>query len=707
VTPLLPHAALRRLLDPHSVAILGASPRPGAFALRVLDNLADFRGRVHLVNPRYERIGERPCHPSLAALPEAPDCVAIATAREGVEELLAECAAIGAGGAVVFASGYAETGMAERVAQQARLAALARERGLPVLGPNCLGFGNFLTGAGVTFSAGPRPVAPRLPQAAIGIVSQSGAIGFALAQAVERGVPVSHVLTAGNAAGADVADLTAWLVEEPGCHAIACVLEGLAEPRRLLAAAALAERAGKPLLVHKMASGAHGADAALSHTGAIAGADAVWRAALREAGAILVRDLGALVETALFLAKAPPVPRAAGVAVISTSGGAGVAAADAAEAHGVPMPQPGEAAQAVLRARIPEFGAPKNPCDATAQVLNDPESFSACAGALAADPAFGVLMYPNTYAYDFSTRRIPVLAELAAAQSKILCVPWLSESREGEGARAAEAVPGTAVFASMDRCFAAIAAWQARARMAPPGPPLLVPEPVRAKVAAMLREAPGPVLTERRAKAVLAAYGIPVVEERLVQDAETAVAAAGALGYPVVLKAESAALPHKTEAGVVMLDLRDADAVRRAHALILARAGVPLDGVLVQPMVGRGVEVMLGARQDPLFGPVAVAGLGGVMVELLRDTAPGLAPLAPETARRMLEGLQGFPLLAGFRGGPRVDLDRLAEILCRVAALAADHADRIAELDMNPLICAGGGRMVAVDALIVLKEPGA
>ncbi|MBE9603754.1 acetate--CoA ligase family protein [Acetobacteraceae bacterium H6797] len=687
---------LARLLKPRSVAVLGASPRPGAFGLRVLENLAGFEGRVFPVNPRYEAIGERTCFPSLKDLPEAPDCVVIATAKETVAPLLEEAIAAGASGVVVFASGYAETGDA---AGQAALAARAREAGVALLGPNCLGFLNNISGAGVTFSAGPKPVRPATR--ALGIVSQSGAIGFGLAQAMERGVSISHVLTSGNAAGVDAADLVGFLAEDEDTAAIAVVLEGLAAPRRLMEAIALAGARGKRVVAHKMAASAAAAEAALSHTGAVAGGHAIWCAALREAGAVLVDELGLLVETAAFFAKAPLRPAGPGVAVISTSGGAGVIAADAAEAAGVAMPQPGEAAAAVLAARIPDYGSTRNPCDVTAQVLNDPAALGECAGALAADPAYGALLYPNTYAYPFSTRRMPVLAEIAAKEGKLLCVPWLSELREVEGAVAAERHPHVALFSTMRGCMGAIAAWQAE----PPVAEIAYSASGDEKsAAAQLLTAGGKVLTEAEGKTVLAAYGIPVVPDERVENAEQAVAAAEALGYPVVLKVESPDILHKTEAGAVALDLRDAAAVRAAHAACLANAaravpGARIRSVLVQPMLPRGVEVMVGARRDPLFGPVVVAGLGGVMVEVLGDVALGLAPISEHAARRLLESLKGAALLRGFRGAPPVDMARLAGIVARVAALAAEQ--EIAEIDVNPLLCLPDGRILAADALIV------
>ncbi|HEY8611754.1 MAG TPA: acetate--CoA ligase family protein [Roseomonas sp.] len=701
--PLVSHAALRRFLHPGSIAVVGASERPGAFGARVLDNLSGYGGAIWPVNPRYTSLGGRACYASLEALPSVPDCVAIATPREGVATVLEQAASAGAGGAVIFAAGYAETGLANRLAEQRSL--LASAGTMPLLGPNCLGFSNFRLQAGVTFSAGPKASSP--PGPAFGVVSQSGALGYALAQAVERGGAVSHVLTAGNAAGLDAADLVAFLAEEPNCEAIACVVEGLAEPDRLLAAAALVAKAGKPLLIHKMAIGAQGAAAALSHTGAVAGSHAVWQSALREAGAVLVEDFAALAEMAAFFAKAPPAPRARGVVVVSTSGGAGILAADAADRHGVPLPQPGNAAAAILEARIPEYGAATNPCDLTAQVLNDAEALVACTEALAADSTFGALLYPNTHAYAFSANRIPVMAGIASRHGSFLCVPWLAELHENEAAQATHALPGAALFSSMDRCFAALAAWGERAaHMAQPSDrPATLEASAKRRVQALLDAAPGSLLTESYVKAVLAAIGVPVVPERQVPDAAAALLAAEELGYPAVLKAESPDLPHKTEASAVRLDLRDADALRSACEEMLshlAQRDPPprLDGLLIQPMLPRGVEVIIGGRQDPLFGPVVAVGLGGAMVELLGDMAVAPAPIGPAQAMRMLRSLRGFPLLAGFRSATRVNLEALAEILCRVSALMTEEK-RITEIDINPLICRGED-IVAVDGLIAL-----
>jgi acyl-CoA synthetase (NDP forming) len=700
-------ADLKRVLHPASIAIVGASSRVGSFGERVLNNLAGYTGNLHLVNAKYDRLGDRACHPSLGALPESPDCVVVCVPREGVEDVVLEAASVRAGGVILFASGYAETGKEDRIAQQARLSHIAAETGLRILGPNCLGIANYSLGARITFSE--YPAVRPLRAASVAIASQSGALSQSLAQAIECGASVSHSFAAGNQSDVDVADLVAYLAEDDACRSIVCVFEGMAQPERLLQAADLAWKNGKPLLIHKLATGRLGSEAAISHTGSLAGSNSAYLAAFRRAGAILIDDFEALMEAAAFFAKAP-APKARGVAVIATSGGAGIMAADKAEEHSVPMPQPSAAATAVLTQHIPDFGSARNPCDVTAQVVNNPQSLWACGEALLADEQYGAAIMPQPVAFDFHTPRIEALGNISREHGKITCNVLISQWLQGPGALEAELNPNVAQFRSMDRCFATLAAWHDFHERQQVGARVLrrISEAsAAAQAASMLADATGRTLAEREAKAVLAAYGVPVVQERLVQSEDEAVAAADAVGYPVVLKVESPDLPHKTEAGVVRLNLRDAAAVRNAYRAINANAqrvtpAPRITGVLVQPMIGAGVEIMVGARVDPQLGPMIIAGLGGTMVELLKDVSVELAPVTPLEARAMLTRLKGAALLTGFRGSQPLDVDRLAEVICRLSEFAADQADSIAELDVNPLICSSD-RIVAVDALIALK----
>jgi acetate---CoA ligase (ADP-forming) len=697
--------AMRRLLAPESVAVVGVSERANAFGSRTVANMKDFDGRLYQINARYAALHGRPCYPDLAALPEVPDCVVIATPREAVEPIARACAAAGVGGILVYAAGFAETGKPEHLALQERLVAIARGANMRMIGPNTIGLVNYASGAGLTFSAMPdrRPLRPH----AIGIVSQSGSLGFSLSQAVERGVSVSHVLTAGNSADVDVADHVAYLAGDPDCHAIACLFEGMADPDRMLRAAAMCWEADKPLVMYKIATGQEGARAALSHTGSLAGSEQAYAAGFARAGVVQVDKLEALVETAAFLAKAGR-PKAAGAVVIATSGGATIIAADKAELHGVPLPQPGSDAAAVLAREVPEYGSTRNPCDVTAQVIASSDTLAACAGALLADPAYGVMVTSHAYAYESATSRLPVFSRAAAETGKIVCNVWAPEWLGGPGSVETESDPHLALFHSMDRCFATIAAWQRRdalRRADRSTERRFAGAEAAAAMRGLLAATPAATLTEREAKAVMARYGIPVVEDRLVRDAAAARKAAEALGFPVVLKGESPDVLHKTEAGLVKLNLRSAGEVEAAfHEIMTAVDRLTprpdFRGVVVQPMVPKGVEVMVGARHDPQFGPLVVVGLGGVLVEVLRDTALSLAPVGPSEAEAMLRSLKGAALLDGFRGAPAVAIPRLAEIVCRFSELAADAGEGIAEMEINPLICAGD-RIVAADALIV------
>jgi acyl-CoA synthetase (NDP forming) len=457
-----------------------------------------------------------------------------------------------------------------------------------------------------------------------------------------------------------------------------------------------------------MATGEQGALAAMSHTGSLAGSNAAYRAVFRRSGAIVVDDYEALMETAAFFAKAPP-PRAQGAAIVAASGGAAIMAADRAEQHGVPLPQPTPEVRTILESRIPEFGSSRNPCDVTAQVLSDPESLGICAGALLGDPQYGVLVSPLTYGYAPSAKRPEVYSALAEQHGKMACVVWQTEWQDGPGVVEANRCDRVALFRSMNACFAALASWHHRAEQRRAGTQTVAataPETIQ-QAGRLIEAATNRTLTEREAKQVLALYGVKVVGETLAHAADDAVNAAAALGYPVVLKVCSPDLPHKTEAGVIRLNLRSGDEVRAGYAAVMANAGkvAPpprIDGVLVQPMLPPGIELVIGARNDPLFGPLILVGLGGILVEVLQDTALAPAPVTPIEAGLLLRQLKGIKLLQGFRGMAAVDLGRLAQVISDVSRFAADHRDTVAELDVNPLICAGD-RITAVDALIVLR----
>jgi acyl-CoA synthetase (NDP forming) len=707
--PLYRHADLRRLLAPRSVAVLGVSSNPASFGTKTLDNLAKyFDGPVYPVNAKYEELMGRRCYPSVSSLPEPPDCVVIAVPRDAVEACVEECASAGVGGVVIYASGYAETGIPERIALQHRLVEIAQRSGMRIMGPNCMGFLNMNAMVLAAFSSIMNNVR-RPERPGIALVSQSGAIGFGLAQSMESGANIAHVATAGNSSDVDIADEVAFMAEEPSCSAIACVFEGLPDPTRFIEAAGIAWEKGKPLVVCKLGVGEQGAAMALSHTGSLTGSHAAYMAAFERAGIIVVNDLTELLETAAFFSKASE-PAQAGVAVLTPSGGAAIAATDKAEAHGVPLPEPSPQARAVLARHIPEFGHVGNPSDVTAMVAVNQAAFIECCTALVADPQYGALVLPQTGASANVYPRLQPIAARAAEHGKIVCLIWICGWLEGPGYRECEQDPNIALFRSVDRCFATLASWQRyaqRRRRRDRAAPRLSAPGAAGEAARLIAGSADRIVSESVAKSVLAAYGVEVVREKLAKSAGEAARAAAEFGFPVALKVESPDLPHKTEAGVIRLGLKDEAAVRSAFDTVMANARVAapagrIAGVLVQPMVPSGVEVMVGGRVDPQFGPLVVVGLGGVLVEVLGDTIAALAPVGAAAARAMLDRLDGRALLEGFRGSDPVDIGRLAETVARVSEFLADNASSVAELDINPLICAGD-RIVAVDALIVRR----
>lgn len=699
---------LQPILEPRSVVIIGASARTSSFGYRTLENLQKSDIPFFCVNPNGVPINGRSVFKSVAELPERPDCAVIAVPRDAVESAVLACAQVGIKGALIYASGYAETGLPHHAELQKRLTSISRESGIRILGPNCVGILSGKRNVQLTFADAPQIVCA--PITSIGLVSQSGGLGFALAQASVHGYSFSHVLTAGNSCDVDIADQIAFLVDQPQCAVIACLFEGMPDPARMMAAGAKAWRAGKPVIIHKIAVGKEGIEAAKSHTGSMAGSANVYSAAFERCGFVEVSDFEALVETAAFFAKAGR-PMSEGVAVLATSGGAAIMVADKAELHDVALPQPDEEISAVLRSHIPEFGSTRNPCDMTAQILNDPKAIFACAYAFLKCDKYSALIIPHPYAYETGTTRLEALAEVGHACRKPVCCVWLSQWLDGPGAQAVERNPNLMLFRSVDRCIKALKAWHLRERhreITKLPTKRLCGEEAKKTVERILARAESSIVTEGDAKRALAAYGVPVVAEVLVHDADTAARAAIEIGFPVVLKVESPDIPHKTEAGGVQLNLNSESEVRNAFGEILSSVTRDLPsaqilGFLVQPMISRDVELIIGAKRDPLFGPVLVAGFGGVAVELINDTSVALIPVSKVEAIKMLDRLRGRQLLDGFRGSMPIDVNEVADVISRISELVSDHRALISELDVNPLVVTKG-RVVAVDALLVLSE---
>ncbi|MFB6845953.1 acetate--CoA ligase family protein [Streptomyces sp. NPDC056373] len=689
---------LDRFFRPRSVAVIGASDAEGRPNTGITRQLADWAERVgarlYPVHPSRPSVFGIPCSPSVAALPEQVDLavVLVGDPLPVIEELAEAKARF----AVVFASGFAETGP-EGEAAQGRLAAAVAQSGMRLLGPN------------TNLNAFER-FRDDLQGPAIALITQSGHQGRPVFALQELGIRLSHWAPTGNEADLDSADFLSWFAEQPEVGAIACYLEGLKDGRSFLLAADRAARRGVPVVAVKVGRTEAGARTAASHTGKLTGADAVVDAALRQYGVIRVDGLDQLQDTATLLARARP-PRADGVVVYSISGGTGAHVADLATEAGLSLPVLSEAKQAELHQWIPAYLSVANPVDNGGHPVGD-ERGRKIIDAILDDPEVGVLICPVTGPFPpLSDRLVRDLVDAAERTDKLVCVVWGSPVGTEPAYR--EVLLGSsrvATFRTVGNCLTAVRAHLAHHRFttgyrSPFDEAPRTLSPSYRKAQALMQ--PGRQLSEHAAKQLLRAYGIRVPREQLVTSAAAAVRAAGLVGYPVVMKASGARIAHKTELGLVKIGLTSASQVRDAYRELtdIARyEDVALDGVLVCQMVEQGVEMVVGVAHDDLFGPTVTVGLGGVLVEVLRDTAVGVPPFGEEQARDMLAGLRGRALLDGVRGRPPADLDALVEVVLRVQRMALELGDRLAELEINPLMVLPQGQgAVALDALAVCR----
>lgn len=698
-------AAIQALIRPRSIAIVGASADLSKINGRPLKHLLDkgYAGRILPVNPKYDQIAGRPCVPTIEALPEPADLAIVAVPAA---EVLASIDALGRRGvrsAVVFSSGFGETGP-DGLAMERAVAACARRHGLVLCGPNCLGFVNAFDHVYATFSqyadgdTGPGPVA---------FVTQSGAFGTAIAAlARQRGLGLGYFINTGNQADLDFTDLMGAVIDDPRITVAAGYLEGLEDGAALVRLAERCHALGKPLVLTKVGRMASGQRAAASHTGALAVADAVFDAVIRQHGVLRARNEEQMLDMLQALAQ-PRRPQGVGLGIATQSGGAGVMMADRAEEVGLHVPELSAATQQRLLQVMPAFGAAGNPVDVTGQFVARPELLRESVVALLDDPAIdvGIVWLQLMTAHVDTLVRIfcEIRDRTQNGSRKPWFVCWVAAPAEALTRLRAE---GITVFSAGERAVEAVAALARhaafmRGRVAP-APVALPPLPrhlqdgVQPSVAATtwLREA-----------------GVPVAPVALARDEDQAVALWRAAGQAVALKIESPDITHKTEVGGVLLKLDDEAAVRAAFHTLMRRArqAAPLariDGVLVQAMAGGTVELVMGVQRDPVFGMVVMVGLGGVLVEVLKDVAFRRAPFAPEDGLAMLAELRMGAVLDGVRGQPGVDRGALAQMLSRLSHWAAAMAPWLAELDLNPVLVGAGGPL-AVDCVMVLRHQAA
>lgn len=705
-----PHSSLSRLFDPQSIAIVGASATPGKIGAMPISLLLQhgYGGRIIPVNPRADTIAGLPALPGLDALDADVDLAILAVPAAHAAQALERARPGQVGAAVVFTSGFSETG-AQGAAEQDRLCAIARERGIRLLGPNCLGFMNVRRNVYATFS--PAPANGAVAPGGIGMVSQSGAFGaYAYSMARERGLGLSHWISTGNEADIDVADCIEWLTRDTDTRVIMAYMEGCRDGAKLRRALAAARAAGKPVVITKIGRTQAGAQAAASHTAALAGDDAVYDALFRQYGALRARTIEEFFNLgyALDTWKRPPQGRRLGIFTIS--GGVGALMADEAADTGLALPEPAADAQARLLQRVP-FASGRNPVDVTGQAVSEPGLLLATADDMLADGRYDALAVFLAAAGSSEALWPTFEAFARQMQARHPDVPLAISALFPPARRRELEQLGCLVFpdpSAAVRTIGAVAGLAAQAgRDGIDDAP--APTPASAPADAPPLQA---AYNEVQAMALLRQAGLPASPCTLASDADAAVRAVAGLqaagnDMPVVLKVVSPDITHKSDVGGVKLNLRGEDAVRRAYADIMAsvrqhRPDARIDGVLVAPMAPKGVECIAGVHGDPVFGPVVMFGLGGVFVEVLKDVSFRLAPFGRDDALAMIREIKGYALLQGARGAPACDIDALADALAALSRFAHARRADFRSVEINPLLALPEGQgVVALDAVVI------
>ncbi len=701
---------LKKFFNPSSVALVGATEDLSKFGGRCMMQMLEFgyQGRVYPINPKYKTLRGLACYPSVSELPETPDHVGIVVASKLVPATLRECVQRGVKYATIFTSNFSEIGTSNGHALQDEIKTIAREGGIRFMGPNCNGLINFVDRFAMvsTKAIG----GPPKTSGNVGLVCHSGGLGQmnVMWRAQEAGVGITYEISCGNEADLDTADFLRFMLEDTQTDAVMMAIEGIRDGAKFTAVARQAAEAGKPIIMLKFGRTEAGRAAAASHTGALTGSDEIYDAAFRQLGVIRVDDCNELYEVVKTMRRRKwPAGRRA--AALSGSGGHSVLMADVGAGLGIEWSKYSETTISRLRGMLPGYANISNPTDLTSALTGSASLFQDALQAVVDDEHvdFMIPVFVNP-----TVAAIDEVKKLAATASKPVAVLWTGSCPQDPQITAATLVAqGLPVYRDATMCLKAVRAAMAygefQTRLKDAATKSVRPQNIDASAAAALLKAGDATLTERASKEILAAYGIAVTQEHLARSAEDAQQIATRFNAAVALKVESPDIAHKTEAGAIRLNISGADAIRKAYDDVIAAAkkynpAARINGVLIQEMVPAGVEVMLGIVRDPVFGPVVVAALGGIYVEVLRDAAYRLAPVAHDDALAMLRELRAYPLLEGVRGSAPRDVAAIADAIVRLSWLAHDLGNDIKELDINPVIALEASRGIkAVDALIV------
>jgi acetyl coenzyme A synthetase (ADP forming)-like protein len=689
-------ASIARVLNPGSVAVIGASRSPNTVGYQALRNLLSggFAGPVYPVNPGADQVASVKAYPSVLEVPGAVDLAVVAVPASAVLDVMRDCASKGVAGVVVLSAGFGEVG---EVAAQAELRDLARRNGMRLIGPNCLGVVNTAIGLDATFS--PYASTP----GHIAMQSQSGALGIALLERSARiGLGVSSFVSVGNKADVSGNDLLQYWEDDAGTNIVLLYLESFGNPRKFARIARRVSRR-KPIVAVKSGRSAAGVRAASSHTAALASSDVAVDALFQQAGVVRVDTLDELFDTALVLGSQPS-PRGNRVAIVGNSGGPGILATDACDGAGLEVPELSQATQAALRRVVDANAAVSNPVDLVASAT--PDVYERALGIVLADEAVDAAIVICTPTFAAPPPKVAAMLRRRAANTDkplvgcFLAWPALQPLLRGEPGQPGADVPAFSSPEPAARALARAASygtWRSRAPGAVPDLDDFDVDLARSIVdAALIRSPEGGWLSPEDVEQLLASVGVPTIVSATVDNAEAAAHAASQLGFPVALKAVGPGLLHKTDAGGVQLGLRSEDEVTDAYRSMKHHIGEGMTGATIQQMAAPGVETIVGVVDHALFGPLVMFGMGGTATELLGDRSFRILPVTDVDAAELVRSLRASPVLFGYRGAPQVAVSEVEEVLQRIAQLASCVPD-VAELEINPLIVSPEG-VVAVDA---------
>jgi acetyltransferase len=703
----MPHP-LDSFFAPDSIALIGASRDLEKIPGRLLSMLRknEFPGRLYPVNPNYGDIDGLKCYPSIAAIGQPIDLAIVIIPARAVLEALQQCAAAGVRNAVVISSGFAEEG-GDSAAMQDAIAALAKATGMRISGPNAEGFYSEVQRVAATFSptVDVKPGEPRLlaTRRRIGIVAQSGGIGFAIYhRARALGVALSYVVSAGNESDLGAGEFLDYMVQDASTDVILLFIEGIRDVEKFLAAARRAAETGKPVIVTKVGRSGAGERAAASHTASMAGWSAAYDAVFAKYGFIISNDLDEAVTIAALLAS-NPMPRGDRVAVLTVSGGAGIWGADTVALQGLQVPELSAPIQAEIRTLLPSYGAAGNPIDVTAQGVHSGGLQRSIDLLDVSDEVDAILVVLSLSSDTRMPFKLAELKPVIDAQNKPIV--FYSYTLPSLFARQQLAASGVVVLSGLTHVGVAMRQMVQRAKFRLP-PPVEAATPPR-DLSAHLKSA---TLSEFDGKSLLRDAGMALPDEVLVSEKGALDAAIARVGLPLVMKIQSRDIPHKSEIGGVRVNLATKGEAFAAYQMLLDNArrhrpDAAIQGVLVSPMAKKGVEIIIGTLCDATFGPMIMVGLGGITTELFRDVIYRPAPLGAAEASAMLDELRAAALLRGFRGAPVADIAALSQLIAQLSMVAAQYREQISEIEINPVLVHPAGHGVTiVDALVVPRS---